>query len=972
MKTWFSLNLIEKLGCKHEDAGEFREALEIWLYGLQLAKKVYKIDHVNVASMHIRVSNCMLQLGDLPNAIINTIVAVGILERTKGKDHPKTGTVYLNLALMQSRYGNYENALDSCQKSIKTLTVAYGKNHYEVGKAHRMMAMILGFSHDWSSAIKHWRKTRDIFTQCLERSNSEIGDTYYFEATSYYEIGRLSEAKFSLNKAIEIYNECKNLESLISCYNDLGVLHLVTGEYEEAIKFLKSKLIGEIHDNGIKCRLLNNLALAYRMLHKPKQALAISLKALNLCEKITGFNDIKAGFSHSVVARSYIELQDWDKVILHSNKALKIYKLKACPDKPKHISVLSNLAIAYYHLKKYNRSKEILEEAISIIENSEFEIEPTLKIGIFNDYGSVNFQLGNNHLAYKWIKQALDIGSSTVGLLNTSVAKIFLNLAQLFKKTGNYYDANKMCKNAFRGLLKDRKKAFNVLSSLSRRNFTNYTAEYFSTWINLLNEKNMNEVKEAYKVWMQIKGAATELEMNIQLAFDKVDEDEKAKIRDYKKCLNEFSQLRLITFENSEDERKRKKSLKILNERINELEVRFGRFLLSVPNPMINVDVDPENIFSILNENELFLDFGHIDDEMFFFAVSNHGTIQYKKIKNATLLIKKIKILNKLIRIADPNALDECKNLYNLLIKPFSGIFQNIKYLVLSPDAELHLLPWEILYDGNQFLVEKFDSFRYVFSAREILKGKKQKKKERSTNSAVVFGNPDFSFVPKTKANSISCSGYISKLNSSSFFKSVKIMEIPETGIEAEKIAFLLGPSTELFQGKNATEKNLMNLKSPEVLHIATHGLFLKTDELESDPLLQSFIFLAGANVGLYKDGKTGIMSALEVSTVNLKETELVVLSLCQSAEGIIYSVEGVINMCYAILIAGARSVISSLWQIPNQDTMELLLRMYKNCKAGATVPEALVNAKREMSKKLHPYYWGSLIYHGEKTKILR
>lgn len=132
--------------------------------------------------------------------------------------------------------------------------------------------------------------------------------------------------------------------------------------------------------------------------------------------------------------------------------------------------------------------------------------------------------------------------------------------------------------------------------------------------------------------------------------------------------------------------------------------------------------------------------------------------------------------------------------------------------------------------------------------------------------------------------------------------------------------------------------------------------------------MLRAGLALAGANQR-DNDGEDGILTALEVSELDLQGTELVVLSACETGIGAVSSGEGVYGLRRAFAITGAQSQIMSLWQVDDIGTSELMTLYYQNLldkRQGRS--EALRNAQLEMLNTgtyQHPYYWASFILSG-------
>jgi CHAT domain-containing protein len=167
---------------------------------------------------------------------------------------------------------------------------------------------------------------------------------------------------------------------------------------------------------------------------------------------------------------------------------------------------------------------------------------------------------------------------------------------------------------------------------------------------------------------------------------------------------------------------------------------------------------------------------------------------------------------------------------------------------------------------------------------------------------------------------------------------------------------------------------------SPAIMHLATHGFFLpepkdsiKTNQLQNpfalskDPLMRSGIVLAGANEAW--NGKQpppgmedGVLTAYEIAQMDLHQTQLVVLSACETALGDLQGSEGVFGLQRAFKIAGVKNLIVSLWQVPDKETVELMSAFYSNLLSGKPVREAFYLAQKEMRSKYSPFYWGAFV----------
>ena len=181
---------------------------------------------------------------------------------------------------------------------------------------------------------------------------------------------------------------------------------------------------------------------------------------------------------------------------------------------------------------------------------------------------------------------------------------------------------------------------------------------------------------------------------------------------------------------------------------------------------------------------------------------------------------------------------------------------------------------------------------------------------------------------------------------------------------------------------ENASEEYIKGENNLNIIHIATHGFFLSDKDpekefysIESNPLMRSGLLLAGSQKAFFDDridfnarpGKEdGVLTAYEVMNLDLRNTELVVLSACETGLGEVKNGEGVYGLQRSFIIAGAKSIIISLWKVDDEATKDLMLKFYENLAAGNEKFESLASAQREMMEKYKdPYYWGAFILSG-------
>ena len=182
--------------------------------------------------------------------------------------------------------------------------------------------------------------------------------------------------------------------------------------------------------------------------------------------------------------------------------------------------------------------------------------------------------------------------------------------------------------------------------------------------------------------------------------------------------------------------------------------------------------------------------------------------------------------------------------------------------------------------------------------------------------------------------------------------------------------------------------------QSPRVLHLATHGFFLRDQTLDPDrgqwgrlrdesgmlraelsnALLRSGLTMAGVNTFLHggrlpEEADNGLLTALDVTRTNLLATELVVLSACLTGLGEVEAGEGIFGLQRAFALAGAKTLVMSLWSVPDKATRNLMTEFYRRLLEGEGKADALLNAQASLRQtKMYgdPFYWGAFVCQGD------
>jgi CHAT domain-containing protein/Tfp pilus assembly protein PilF len=301
---------------------------------------------------------------------------------------------------------------------------------------------------------------------------------------------------------------------------------------------------------------------------------------------------------------------------------------------------------------------------------------------------------------------------------------------------------------------------------------------------------------------------------------------------------------------------------------------------------------------------------------------------------------------------------------------------QGTRRLIIAPDGDLARVPFEVLPAGkDRRLIDDYE-ISYVSVGRDLLRpGADVAMGARS--DPVVVAAPDFALGGAGPP--------------------LEFSPLEGTSREGEKVARML--HVEPWLGSSAVESRLKAVKAPRILHLATHGFFLEdrlpgsepdragTEPMEGaigrpalashkNPLLRSGLALAGAETWVKggqppAEAEDGLLTAEDVTGMDLYGTELVVLSACQTGLGDVLVGEGVFGLRRAFVLAGSATLVMSLWKVPDDETCALMVDFHTRLLAGKGPAEALRLAQQELRSRCPEIArWGAFICQGDTTPL--
>jgi len=334
---------------------------------------------------------------------------------------------------------------------------------------------------------------------------------------------------------------------------------------------------------------------------------------------------------------------------------------------------------------------------------------------------------------------------------------------------------------------------------------------------------------------------------------------------------------------------------------------------------------------------------------------------------------------------------------------------KGIKQVYFSPDGVFNQISINTLYDNSkkEYLIDRY-YITQVTNSRDVYLLKTGQFKQGTSKNTYLFGFPNYNMGMEKKDSvnneNIERSIKMERSIERSINRGIRGMDrslrgslrslirgnnllqmLPGTRVEVENIAGEFNDTDNnamTYLEDEAVEERVKEIQNPKTLHIATHGFFLADQLLPEgpdenlyydNPLLRSGLIMAGVNNFLTQDDdlvsltqEDGILTAFEAMNMDLDDTDMIVLSACETGLGTISNGEGVYGLQRAFQIAGAKSLIMSLWNVDDDATQELMSAFYKNWLVTGDKLIAFRAAQVQVKEKYKsPFFWGAFVLVG-------
>jgi CHAT domain-containing protein len=773
------------------------------------------------------------------------------------------------------------------------------------------------------------------------------------DALALFQRGHQYQGQADYGRAEPLYRQAaETLKELLGdedwlylrCLNNLGVLCQDTGDYPQAIRLFEHLLkvypkhLGEQHPGYALA--LHNLGDVLQDMGDRQRAEPLLLRSLELLRASLGENNGLYVQNLANLAKLYQHKGDFAQAEKYQLQTLAINERNRGKESPSYAVQLGNLALLYQAQGDFPKAEETLLRAQALKEKLGYQDWPVPGTSTFN-LGALYYHKKDFAKAEKHLRQALEI------------------IRRHFEDTV---------------LAQSERRQLNLARSLRSR---------LDLYLSCALEAHLPP-EQVYEEMLAFKGSVFAHQYWQRLTRHRSGNDGE-RDRLYRQLQETARELSEATFAPPDPKKTaaRQERIQQLSERKEKLEAELSQRSATFGNQQAILRQTPARLSAALPTGAALIDFlefhyvpprvhteksAKAEWRMLAVVVRPGRPLEWRDLGSAQAIAQTCanwrKALTAEETAASPDSSSAANELRQQVWQPLEALLEGSQALLLSPDGALASVPLGALPGSraDTYLLEEraVAVLPVPQLAPHVLNGARSVSEgggslahaSGSDTSLLILGDVDFDARPEQVAQKPGASpGLRAALGS----RSLRFDRLAGTGREIESIrasftkAFPDGAVSEMRQADATKQAFVGQVAGKRYLHLATHGFFAPP-ELQSGltrppfaegtsrslfgyhPGVLSGLALAGAGsreTQTRDGGDDGILTALEVSGLDLSTAELVVLSACETGLGGSAGGEGLLGLQRAFQIAGARSVLASLWKVDDEATRQLMERFY-------------------------------------------
>lgn len=896
-------------------------------------------------------------------------------------------TALLNIGLVYYAQADYPGAIDHYSQSLIIYTEI--DDNIGIAKVLNNLGLIYSSIGDYEAALENYNRSLQIMKTLNDQKS--IGASLNNIASIYSAYGDYDLSIAYYEESIKIYEQRGDQRGILSPLLGLGGAYWLKSDYTKSFNYFSNaiSLCETANDKTGKAKALTNMGVLLLELGDYEKAKYNFEQALDINISINAKNGVAINYDN--LGTTCVHLGDYEQALQYHLQSLQIQK--EIGNKMGLAKTLNNLGGVYLNDEDYVNSFDSYFKAMEIFQ--EIGDKKGILVALYSlsfyhlTEGTAELAKGNKISGEEKINQSLDYSingydlAENIGalkdLLKFSIVRYLANISLKQLDEARKY-VSEIIRLRFRDL------QLNYFS-LSEREKELYFATmekdfgFYNDFTVFSHSKYPLLADTAFTIALQNKGitlkSSTALRVSIHNSGDSL------LMSEYEKWLALKKKISGMNSKGTDTKNLVLKADELEKELINKSDA-FSDF-----NKIQTLNWT--QVRDGLKEGEAAIEFVHFKSEIdttnptiYAAFVVRPNSLHPDVVKLCTeedlkniLGVFQGNNLNFIEKVYGKKA-EAKKDLYEKIWFPLEPYLQDVKTVYYSPSGLLHKVSFAAICKEQDVFLSDVYNFRQMGSTGNL-----------------AFDN-------KTEFGGLENFLLMGGVNYNSDSTEKKIWDyLPGSLAETNAINKFLQKKkygVNYFHSNNASESIFKEkITSSSIVHIATHGFFFPDpeqvraemrDENQTDsgdikfrgntnyvnwsfvnnknPLMRSGIVLANANDVWQRnplaEGEDGILTAQEVSNLDLRNTKLVVLSACETGLGDIKGSEGVFGLQRAFKMAGVKYLIMSLWQVPDKETSEFMQLFYKNLLKIKDIPTAFQKTQKVMREKYDPYYWGAFV----------
>lgn len=920
------LEVDRRLGKVSVPLGDFQTSAERLERALRLSLERNGAEHPTSISIRSDLGGLHVAAGEYDAARVELEQAARLAEAHYGTEHSEVGTIYHNLGALAQRTARFADAVAWFEKAIKTRETALGPDHVQVSDSLNGLGFVCG-------QVGELDRAATALERALAIKERALGPDHPTLAFVYQNLGAVgifrreyAEARRNLQQALEIAERqdpnhqvvVMATANLAGVEIELGLFERAKGHAERSLR-VAQRTLGERHP--FVASILHNTAALYRSEGDHEAARAYAMRAWELKRERLGEENADTARARLELGQLDLEADDLEGAAEHFQGALEVFERS-------YEGASLDTATASVLLARVKERSGDLPGARVAFERALEEFER-----VFGD--------AHPHLAD--------------GLLG---------LSRVSRREGKLEEARAHALRSLEVVSVHRQRAFAVLDQRRKLRVNGVVRRHLAEMFASMEGANAADVRRVVEHWFAYKGAIAAFQGRFQQLRALGDDESVALLEAHEASLRRLAAVSLAV---RPDATGTQAEFAALAQEIDEQVERLSEVTAILGMGEMTDGVSLEDLRASLTDGEAFVDYAWFDDAIYAIVVRPERDVVLTRLADADSVAKRISSLRAAITSDDGSAVGSDLDgdraaLDRLLLAPLFSPLAGANRVVIAPDGVLRFLPFEVLGSGTAGGVERWQ-IAYVPNARSLVQLRRGQRPS-PRQPAALFGDPDFADVGVGALRSSPLPAGAAD-SMATWIASLRFPRLPGSRLEVERI-YQRMPDATVFLGADATVANLFDLHGPRIVHLATHGFVNERDTSDIDPMLRAVLAFTGARRSVRERTDDGLVPALRLAGLDLRGTELVVLSACDTALGTLQVGEGVASLDQALLGAGARAVVSTLWKVSDAAAREFMVRFYDALAEGVPPAAALQRVKTQMAST-HPVRdWAAFVVNGE------